>query len=99
MLTELEEERTDFADTLKHNLCVRILQRRSVASQLARLVVFREETTDLDKFLEAAEDIEAVGGLEGLIKSFLDSGDVPREINKFTKIQRNAEIIYLAILH
>lgn len=71
MLLKLNSESSEFAKYLRHNLCIRILQRRSALSRVARF--WEERTTsqsDLGGWLEEARNSVAASGDKILFQRF-----------------------------
>ena len=88
MLRDLEEDATLFSQTLHRNLCIRMLQRRGVATRVARFVEDKEQQTDLDIWLDQVREEVMASGNVRLFRTFIETGDLAEEIRKFRDFER-----------
>lgn len=87
MFRKLEADSTVFSSTLRRNLCVKILQRRGVASRLSRYLGGGKLHTDLDAWLDVVRGETLAGGDADLASSFIERGDITAEITAFREVQ------------
>ena len=90
MLRDLREENTGFATRLEANLACRILERRTVASRLARYLKNRTEETELDRRLEEHR-AQALEEDFARTTSFLEPGNLRVEIGRFLEADEEDE--------
>ncbi|XP_003738410.1 uncharacterized protein LOC100905896 [Galendromus occidentalis] len=83
MIMKLESEHGKFAASLRKNICIRLLQRRGVASRLSRLTRKKGAETELDTWLDDVREQVVAAGQEAVYKTFLPPGDLAAEISKF----------------
>lgn len=80
MLSALRNETSEFAKTLYRCLCIRILQRRGVASRVARFIGSREEISNLDRWLDEMRALILAEGEVKLSRTFLPAGNLSEEV-------------------
>ena len=92
MLLALEPMTAKFAKSLHRNLCLRILERRTVASRLSRFVRNRgNEDIKLDRTLAAVRESVITTGNEASYNSFADFGDIREEIARLETGKRQKQ--------
>lgn len=84
MLRKLGDFDTVFARSLRHHLCIRLLQRRTVASRMARFLHDKQEETLLDSYLEAFREATLEAENDQLLATFQASGELADVIARFS---------------
>lgn len=90
MIRKLRSSSSRFAKELLHNMCIRVLQRRGIASRLSRYVDERLEETELESWLNETKEQVLQDGKESLVRSFADYGEYDQEVSSFVDFEKGS---------